>query len=421
MLKSKVKEREWITEAAILQHLSQPCGDYVVCFDNKFQDGENYYLVMEFLGEYLPLSEYLNRRMDAREVSINPYAHAHTHTPTRVVVRKPGPYANPPTAKETMIFCGLIAGLRQIHSLNVAHRDLKGENILINPKTLCVKYIDFGLSCWHKSLSEQLQLQLPLSSGEGKGEAKRASIGSGTDDSNEGECSGEVGSALFEAPEVLLRDPPFDIQPGKLPEFADLVAADLWSLGMLMYEFLSGNVYYEDYYEFTHSNDEDHTELKPLKVPGAFTPDAFNALGAFDFVSSRRPNSQNFGSTSRTPSTASTASAVDENVSNTRPDQEDDPIFILAYQLLNSMMNNYGDESLSYARDFLSKSVIERLNIISAINGSGLEDPKYAAAEAERFLPLIDATLDLLQKSPGKRVLARLNCTEHTCGPHHAR
>lgn len=450
MPKSKVKEREWVTEAAILQHLSQPCGSYVVCFDNKFQDGENYYLVMEFLGEYVPLSEYLDRRMDARQVPVD------VHSPNPVRVRKPGPYADPPTAQETMtIFCGLVAGLRQIHGLNIAHRDLKGENILINPKTLCVKYIDFGLSCWHKSLSDQAQAQVPLLSGtEGKDEIKRytaarTSTGTGTgtgtgEDDNEGECSGEVGTALFEAPEVLLRDPPFDTSSGApgspglsslfglsgssgplkvLPDFADLVATDLWSLGMLMYEFLSGNVYYEDYYEFTHSGDEPETsDLEPI-VP---------RMTDFVAVGSGRPTSQNFNNgTSRTANNASTV--VDENENDGRPDQEDDPIFILTYQLLNSMMSNPSDESLPYARDFLNQSVANRANIIGrrelenseyageALAADEVKDVVEAVAESEvkQFLPLIDATLNLLQKSPNKRILPRLNCTEHTCGPRH--
>jgi len=46
-----------------------------------------------------------------------------------------------------MIALGLVIGLIKIHSMGVLHRDIKPNNILIDPKTQMVTYIDFGGSC----------------------------------------------------------------------------------------------------------------------------------------------------------------------------------------------------------------------------------------------------------------------------------
>jgi len=37
--------------------------------------------------------------------------------------------------------------VNELHSAGISHRDLKGENIMINPETLEIKIIDFGVGC----------------------------------------------------------------------------------------------------------------------------------------------------------------------------------------------------------------------------------------------------------------------------------
>ena len=40
----------------------------------------------------------------------------------------------------------ILSGLECLHNHDICHRDLKPENIMINPATLDIKIIDFGLS-----------------------------------------------------------------------------------------------------------------------------------------------------------------------------------------------------------------------------------------------------------------------------------
>jgi serine/threonine protein kinase len=45
------------------------------------------------------------------------------------------------------LFTNLLNGLYVLHEMNIMHHDIKLDNILINPKTLDIQYIDFGVSC----------------------------------------------------------------------------------------------------------------------------------------------------------------------------------------------------------------------------------------------------------------------------------
>ena len=41
----------------------------------------------------------------------------------------------------------LAYGLNRLHRFGIAHRDIKPDNLLVNPQTRAIKYIDFGGSC----------------------------------------------------------------------------------------------------------------------------------------------------------------------------------------------------------------------------------------------------------------------------------
>jgi len=95
-----------------------------------------------------------------------------------------------------VIFQNLVKSIEQIHACRIAHKDLKPENIFIDPDNDDVTVIDFGLSSFTQE--------------------------------NELDCSFS-GSPLYMPPEVLNR------------ESYDPVVADVWSLGVIFYEMLIGS------------------------------------------------------------------------------------------------------------------------------------------------------------------------------------
>lgn len=95
------------------------------------------------------------------------------------------------------IFCNILAAIEVIHGEGIAHRDLKPDNIMVDPKTLNTVILDFGLS-----------LTVPLSGG-----------------LSENSC----GSPLYMPPEALNQ------------EKHDPQLADLWSLGVILYHMLVGD------------------------------------------------------------------------------------------------------------------------------------------------------------------------------------
>jgi serine/threonine protein kinase len=92
------------------------------------------------------------------------------------------------------IFSKLVNIIDDIHSCGIAHKDLKPENIFVDPSSHEVSVIDFGLS----------------SVVDGKKEKKFC------------------GSPLYMAPEMLNKE---DYDP---------IQADVWSIGVILYEMLLG-------------------------------------------------------------------------------------------------------------------------------------------------------------------------------------
>ncbi len=95
----------------------------------------------------------------------------------------------------------LINGLKCLHKHNIAHRDIKLENIMYDKKNNTYKWIDFGLSCRLK-------------------------------------CSqGPVGNYSTMAPEVLLKET-------FKPTIANWIKTDIWSFGCTVYKILERKSYY---------------------------------------------------------------------------------------------------------------------------------------------------------------------------------
>ena len=96
--------------------------------------------------------------------------------------------------KETMQH--LVLGLKYMHSIGIAHRDIKFENIIVDAQSGIPKYIDFGLS-------------------------KVFVVGETSFD--------RYGSVAFSSPEVLL---------GK----SHNLKTDIWSLGIVLHALLTGTL-----------------------------------------------------------------------------------------------------------------------------------------------------------------------------------
>eukprot|EP00037_Helgoeca_nana_P012917 m.118429 g.118429 ORF g.118429 m.118429 type:complete len:586 (+) comp21727_c0_seq1:78-1835(+) len=112
-----------------------------------------------------------------------------------------------PPSRTRVIFKQIVLALSHCHTLGYAHRDLKAENVVFTDAyASIVKLTDFGFS---------------------------------VKDSDDKMLSTMCGSLMYSAPEILLAEP----YKGKL--------ADLWSLGILLYFMVSGNLPFDDSSEAT--------------------------------------------------------------------------------------------------------------------------------------------------------------------------
>lgn len=155
-------------EISILKLLKDKCDPYILCYVNFMEDAQYYYIVTEYLGDYVTLSEYLSD-------------------------------GDPITDAGSLqtIIDNLINGLKAIHDLQIAHRDIKPDNIMINPNTLDIKFIDFGVSC-HLCVTNKI-----------------------------------IGTLYYIAPEYISEDLiEGQLKGGKLSNFKQWAEADIWSLGL---------------------------------------------------------------------------------------------------------------------------------------------------------------------------------------------
>lgn len=124
----------------------------------------------------------------------------------------------------------LLKAVNCLHNLNVTHRDIKLENIMIKPDTLDVKMIDFGLACYKKSenLSE-----------------------------NWG-CTNLAGTPWYLSPELYMfkvnnlnRKNGYKIPYKQFEKITweMLLASDIWALGMTLYALAYGKKLLQAYFE----------------------------------------------------------------------------------------------------------------------------------------------------------------------------
>ena len=128
----------------------------------------------------------------------------------------------------------VVDGVRYLHAQNVAHRDLKPQNVLLDA-ALHVKLCDFGLSAFCRDDGYERRRALEVVSG------KSARGSSGNTQAHNGDQLGPmhfyrtsaavVGTPSYLAPEMMtsaLRDEP-----------VDAAAADVFAIGVLLWSIWS--------------------------------------------------------------------------------------------------------------------------------------------------------------------------------------
>jgi serine/threonine protein kinase len=173
-------------EVKILSLLKEVCGAYILCYIDYVTDDNYYYILTEFLGDFMTLNDFIATQ-------------AYSFDDIKVIINN------------------LIAGLKEIHAQNVAHRDIKPDNIMIKKDLQVegqfdIKYIDFGLAC-HDETCDTDKI---------------------------------TGSLVYLAPEILY---PQNKVPGQTRfSLASLQVGDLWSLGLSIFELLMGAELIQYYY-----------------------------------------------------------------------------------------------------------------------------------------------------------------------------
>lgn len=127
LIKTQINTIE--SEINLLNYLkSNGCLPFVLCIKDSFSDmrienGINIYtygIVTEYLEDYIELTDYLAK------------LHINQEDKDAILLK---------------IISNICEGLYKLHNLNIAHRDIKSQNIMINPYTLEIKFIDIGSSC----------------------------------------------------------------------------------------------------------------------------------------------------------------------------------------------------------------------------------------------------------------------------------
>jgi tRNA A-37 threonylcarbamoyl transferase component Bud32 len=181
------------------------CTEYFACFVEYFDIEKYLYIVMEYLGNYTPLNVLIEDKI-FKEAFIS----------NNIEIKN---WFEKLCEK-------LCYGLKTIHKLGIAHNDVKPDNVLIDINRLDVhiKYIDFGISCYEKN------------------------------------CKSFNGGTL------VYNDPSIMIDKNMIVMALDHIVprkyllnsqqADLWSLGVMIYEMVLGYPPFFFFFEDIHNSEK---------------------------------------------------------------------------------------------------------------------------------------------------------------------
>ena len=174
------QEKDVLAEVSNLVYLRDTCNQYFLCFLDFLETSTHYYIITEYLDQHVSLETLIG--------------HIQEHDPQQVFILSEN----------------LKKGLVLLHKIGIAHRDIKPSNLMVNLKTMDIKYIDFGFAC-HMNSCYAYQ---------------------------------NYGSPLYTAPEIYL----FSTQRWTL---FDWYYTDYWSLGVALSEIVCGQAV-TDLYHFKH-------------------------------------------------------------------------------------------------------------------------------------------------------------------------
>lgn len=94
------------------------CFDNILCYHDHIEDDDYIYLITTYVENTIDLFDLIDTK-----------------------------YKKLSLLEKVIIISNIVESIKTIHDLNIAHSDIKPENILINPDNLQIQLIDFGGSC----------------------------------------------------------------------------------------------------------------------------------------------------------------------------------------------------------------------------------------------------------------------------------
>jgi serine/threonine protein kinase len=107
-----------IKEVKILQYIKDKCKPYLICIEFIHFSALSKAIYLEYIPNTFELYSYITNNQSQLTIFSR-----------FVILRR------------------LLEGLAYLHSLGVVHKDIKDNNIIINPNTLEIYYIDYGAAC----------------------------------------------------------------------------------------------------------------------------------------------------------------------------------------------------------------------------------------------------------------------------------
>lgn len=118
-----------------------------------------------------------------------------------------------PVNEKLCVFKQICDGVRFMHSVGVAHRDMKPENVLLSQDGVC-KITDFGISTWIHETPKDMTSPIK-------------------------KCKGMIGSPPYTPPEVMYFDSKKNYH-SELQQPYDPVIFDCYSLGVMLFTIMNG-------------------------------------------------------------------------------------------------------------------------------------------------------------------------------------